>query len=128
MRCTGSETSLSFCSHRGWGRHYCGHGEDAGVNCQGEYYFVDMLFKQVGTLKPHLKVVIFPIACVPACVRGTCTEDRVCVCPEGWTGEVCNIPGMNIKCHYNSHIQFHGPRKGVNSGPHITLCTLLCSL
>ena len=33
-----------------------------------------------------------PIVCDPDCVRGTCTEDRVCVCPEGWTGEDCNTP------------------------------------
>ena len=37
VRCTGSETSLSSCSHRGWGRHNCRHRDDAGVNCQGEY-------------------------------------------------------------------------------------------
>ena len=37
-------------------------------------------------------VMIFPIACDPACVRGTCTEDMVCACPEGWIGEDCNTP------------------------------------
>ena len=37
VRCTGSETSLSSCSHRGWGRYSCSHYHDAGVNCQGEY-------------------------------------------------------------------------------------------
>ena len=45
VKCTGSETSLSSCSHRGWGRHNCGHSDDAGVNCQGEYDSGTSLFR-----------------------------------------------------------------------------------
>ena len=45
VRCTGSETSLSSCSHRGWGTQNCVHHEDAGVNCQGEYDSGTSLFR-----------------------------------------------------------------------------------
>ena len=41
--CRGSETRLADCSHRGIGRHYCSHSEDAGVVCditQGKIVFV----------------------------------------------------------------------------------------
>ena len=39
VRCTGRESSLSSCYHRGWGRLYsCSHREDAGVYCLCEYY------------------------------------------------------------------------------------------
>ena len=31
--CTGNETALSECWHRGWGVENCGHYEDAGVEC-----------------------------------------------------------------------------------------------
>ncbi|XP_078614542.1 uncharacterized protein LOC144883781 isoform X2 [Branchiostoma floridae x Branchiostoma japonicum] len=33
VQCTGNETSLFECEHRGWGVSNCGHQEDAGVIC-----------------------------------------------------------------------------------------------
>ena len=36
LGCTGSETRLVDCPHRGIGVDNCGHHEDAGVVCAGE--------------------------------------------------------------------------------------------
>ena len=33
VNCNGGEASLFNCTHRGWGVHNCGHGEDASVVC-----------------------------------------------------------------------------------------------
>ncbi|KAM3834473.1 scavenger receptor cysteine-rich domain-containing protein DMBT1-like [Vipera latastei] len=35
VNCNGNENRLEECPHRGWYRHNCNHGEDAGVNCSG---------------------------------------------------------------------------------------------
>ncbi|XP_063327016.1 deleted in malignant brain tumors 1 protein-like [Pelmatolapia mariae] len=37
VACSGSESSLTECGHRGFGTHNCGHGEDAGVVCSGAH-------------------------------------------------------------------------------------------
>ena len=31
--CVGNETSLTECSHNGWGKIYCSNSEDAAVRC-----------------------------------------------------------------------------------------------
>ena len=36
VACTGLESSLSRYPFNGWGNENCGHGEDAGVVCQGK--------------------------------------------------------------------------------------------
>ena len=34
LSCSGHETALDLCFFPGWGRHNCGHYEDAGVVCR----------------------------------------------------------------------------------------------
>ena len=33
VACTGTETSIVYCHHNGWGNHDCTHSEDVSVSC-----------------------------------------------------------------------------------------------
>ncbi|XP_052683494.1 deleted in malignant brain tumors 1 protein-like isoform X2 [Crassostrea angulata] len=33
VNCSGSETSITECKHKGWESHYCWHSEDVSINC-----------------------------------------------------------------------------------------------
>ncbi|XP_059212966.1 deleted in malignant brain tumors 1 protein-like [Centropristis striata] len=35
VACRGNESAITHCTHPGYGKHNCGHGEDAGVICLG---------------------------------------------------------------------------------------------
>ena len=39
VSCTGTESDLNGCTHRGWGEESCVHDEDAGVVCSGNMKF-----------------------------------------------------------------------------------------
>ena len=38
VQCTGSEARIQDCPSNGIGNHNCAHFEDAGVECQGNYF------------------------------------------------------------------------------------------
>ena len=44
VACTGSESSLASCTHRGTGLHDCSHSEDASVMCSESKAIVFALF------------------------------------------------------------------------------------
>ena len=66
VRCRGTETSLTNCSHSGFGAHSCTHLEDAGVRCT---------------------------TCIQGDIRlqgGNATSGRVEICNSNEWGTVCN--------------------------------------
>ena len=48
VACSGSESSIGYCQHSGWGIHNCVHSEDASVICAGGTSYDALLSCYVG--------------------------------------------------------------------------------
>ena len=45
VACSGQESRLDACNHRGWGKENCDHDEDAGVRClEDGMFFANLLY------------------------------------------------------------------------------------
>ncbi|KAL5012866.1 hypothetical protein ScPMuIL_011417 [Solemya velum] len=58
VNCLGNESSIVQCGHNVWGRHDCGHNEDAGVVCAGGQT-TTMLRLRNGTVPSEGRVEVF---------------------------------------------------------------------
>jgi len=104
VQCNGTETNITSCRHRGWGRHNCRHREDVSVSC-----ITVRLVEGPGPHEGRLEVRYNG-------AWGT-------VCDDGFNdnsaGAVCNMLGYGKAGHVL------GNRYGAGSGP-IWLDQVIC--
>ncbi|XP_029437095.1 deleted in malignant brain tumors 1 protein-like isoform X2 [Rhinatrema bivittatum] len=116
--CTGYETNLGRCSHRGWYNHDCSHNEDTGVICSGGY-FNGTTTTEYPSTHPHPVPIDVPARLVNGWSR---CAGRVevyynygwgTVCDDGWSMTNAQVLCRQLGCGgVHSHLYSFGPGNG----------------
>ncbi|VDI29943.1 Hypothetical predicted protein [Mytilus galloprovincialis] len=89
MGCDGTERKIYQCSHPGWTSHNCGHDEDVGINCTGNYQTV--ISPIFPTVKGNWGSWTSWTTCSATCDSGFKTKNRLCNNPvPSSNGLYCN--------------------------------------
>ncbi|XP_028399552.1 uncharacterized protein LOC114522963 isoform X3 [Dendronephthya gigantea] len=99
--CIGKELNISSCSHAGWGIGYCGHSEDAGVECKTTDFEVTSNQSQTLRLRG------------PSSANGT---GRVEIFHKGLWGTICEygwgIHDARVACRQLGYLDAFRPLTG----------------
>ncbi|KAL1278233.1 hypothetical protein QQF64_024906, partial [Cirrhinus molitorella] len=93
VKCSGSEGTLTQCSHRGLGKHDCNHGEDAGVVCSGELQMPTLSLTSTHAIVSHGENIQFR----------------------------CSTP--KPRCNVNTEFQLYINGKSISSQKHVSSVT-----
>ncbi|KFP85137.1 Deleted in malignant brain tumors 1 protein, partial [Apaloderma vittatum] len=109
VRCRGTESALSDCTHRGWGQHHCDHGFDVGVKCSAHEHLILLPGSLPGSPRKSQTMATEP--CAGRFVR-LVGGDSACsgrveihdgsqwstVCDSAFGPDVANVVCRNLQC------------------------------